>query len=218
MIDLLTLLKRSEKRILTLHPALQVRAFELIKRAYRAGIPISISQALRTIEEQEALYAQGRTAPGNIVTWVRRSYHNFGLAFDFVLLTEDGSDCIWDDDNPGYMQVVELGEILGLESGARWQPSQRDIPHFQLTFGLSINELCNGAHPPLNVEIPTYEEPKEEINMKLDGTAVVKVEDKTVGGILLDGHTFVPIRDVAELLGFEVGWDGATNTVTLIKK
>jgi hypothetical protein len=47
---------------------------------------------------------------------------------------------------------------------------------------------------------------------------VVKVEDKTIGGLNLDGHVFVPIRDVAEILGLEVGWDGATNTVTLTKK
>lgn len=215
MIDLIDLLKKSQKRILTLHPALQVRAFELIKRAYKAGYGILITQALRTIEEQEKLYAQGRTTPGPIVTWVRRSYHNFGLAFDFSILTDDGTDIDWDDNNPGYMTVVELGEGLGLESGSRWQPSQRDIPHFQLTFGLSINDLINGATPG-DVEIPTYEEPKEEIRMILDSTAVIKLEDKTIGGFVLDGHTFAPIREIAELLGLNVGWENGT--VTLTKK
>jgi peptidoglycan L-alanyl-D-glutamate endopeptidase CwlK len=219
MIDLIVLLKRSEQKILTLLPSLQVRAFELIKRAYKAGIPILIDQALRTFEEQDALYAQGRTTPGNIVTWVRRSYHNFGLAFDFVLLTEDGSDCIWEDDNPGYAIVGQIGKDLGMEWGGDWQPSQRDIPHFQITFGLSINKLVAGATIPVNVDIPTYNQPQEEeINMKLDGTSVVKLEEKSIGGLNLDGHVYVPIRDVAELLGLVVGWDGAGNTVTLTRK
>jgi peptidoglycan L-alanyl-D-glutamate endopeptidase CwlK len=215
VIELLALLKRSEKRILTLHPALQVRAFELIKRAYKAGYPIQITQALRTIEEQEKLYAQGRTTEGPVVTWVKRSYHNFGLAFDFAILNDDGSDCIWDDDHPGYMATVELGEGLGLESGARWEPSNRDIPHFQLTFGLSINDLCAGRKPPENVDIPNYEEPKEEINMKFDATTVVKAGEKQVGGIILDGVTFVPVRELAELLGKEVVWNDQDKQVEI---
>ncbi|HJV45281.1 MAG TPA: M15 family metallopeptidase [Bacillota bacterium] len=218
MVELITLLKRSEQRILTLHTALQVRAFELIKRAYKEGYPISVCQALRTIEEQEELYAQGRTAPGNIVTWVRRTYHNFGLAFDYVILTEDGTDCIWEDDN-GYTAIGQIGKELGMEWGGDWEPSQRDMPHFQLTFGLSINDLCAGAKPPENVDLPTYEneqETEEVIEMKFDATTVVKCEDKSVGGIILDGVTFVPVRQLAELLGAKVEWVDGEVQVTKV--
>nr|WP_295770097.1 M15 family metallopeptidase [Rhodoferax sp.] len=39
---------------------------------------------MRSCAEQDALYAQGRTAPGNKVTNAKSgdSNHNFGIAFD----------------------------------------------------------------------------------------------------------------------------------------
>lgn len=36
-------------------------------------------------------------------------------------------------------------------------------------------------------------------------------------GRLIDGHTFVPVRELAELLGCAVNWDNNTHTVTLTK-
>jgi peptidoglycan L-alanyl-D-glutamate endopeptidase CwlK len=37
---------------------------------------------MRTDEEQEEMFAQGRTKPGRIVTWTLNSYHKSGKAFD----------------------------------------------------------------------------------------------------------------------------------------
>jgi len=50
---------------------------------------LKLISGLRTYEEQDALYAQGRTAPGPKVTNAPggHSNHNFGLAFDMVFLT-----------------------------------------------------------------------------------------------------------------------------------
>ncbi|WP_305953442.1 M15 family metallopeptidase [Paenibacillus sp. P32E] len=64
---------------------------------------IVITQGLRTIAEQDALYAQGRTKPGQIVTNARgrTSYHNFGLAVDFALLLPNGSSVSWDTARDG---------------------------------------------------------------------------------------------------------------------
>jgi peptidoglycan L-alanyl-D-glutamate endopeptidase CwlK len=44
----------------------------------------------RTMEEQAALYAKGRTIIGKIVTKAKpgESYHNYGLAFDWVPLKQ----------------------------------------------------------------------------------------------------------------------------------
>ena len=33
-----------------------------------------------------------------------------------------------------------------------------------------------------------------------------------------EGRTYIPIRFIAEAMGYDVGWDGATETVTLTKK
>lgn len=47
------------------------------------------------------------------------------------------------------------------------------------------------------------------INLTVNGE---KVEADT---ILHEGTTYVPIRDVGEMLGKEVGWDGKTNTASI---
>jgi peptidoglycan L-alanyl-D-glutamate endopeptidase CwlK len=136
-----------------------VRAFEHIKRAYKAGYQVQVIQALRTIEEQEALYAQGRTVPGQVVTWVKRSYHNFGLAYDLGILTDDGTDIIWEDD-AGYTALGQIGKSLGLGWGGDWKQTP-DMPHYEFTFGLSINDLCNGVKIP-DVAIPNYDEKRKK--------------------------------------------------------
>ena len=56
------------KDIILCHPRLQAMAGRLIEECGRQGLQIKIGETLRTVEEQDALYAQGRTRPGNIVT------------------------------------------------------------------------------------------------------------------------------------------------------
>jgi hypothetical protein len=48
---------------------------------------------MRSFAEQDALYAQGRTKPGKIVTKARGGFsnHNFGVAFDIGVF-KGGSD------------------------------------------------------------------------------------------------------------------------------
>lgn len=75
---------RSEKTIATLHSEVQPIARALVQKAAQSGIQIKIISGLRTYDEQEALYAQGRSKPGIRVTNARGGYsnHNFGIAFD----------------------------------------------------------------------------------------------------------------------------------------
>ena len=51
-----------------LHPELQKKITELKELCKKNGITIGISECLRTVEEQDALYAKGRTAAGSVVT------------------------------------------------------------------------------------------------------------------------------------------------------
>ena len=71
------------------------------------GVIVEIVQGLRTFAEQDALYAQGRTGPGAIVTQARggESNHNYGLAADL---------CPFTDGKP----VVECADD-GMERGRR---------------------------------------------------------------------------------------------------
>lgn len=108
-------------------PDLQAKAKALVDECDDAGFPIRITSGLRTWEEQEQLYTQGRTAPGQIVTRAKpgMSWHNWGRAFDFCFDHKEP----FGEQHP-WTKVGELGEKLGLEWGGRF--TKPDRPHFQL--------------------------------------------------------------------------------------
>ena len=120
---------RSEKVIATLLAEVQPYARALVTKAAADGITIKVISGLRTYDEQNDLYAQGRTKPGKIVTNARGGFsnHNFGIAFDVGVF--EGSQYL--DESPKYKAVGVLGMDLGLEWGGNWKTIQ-DEPHFQL--------------------------------------------------------------------------------------
>ena len=120
--------ERSERTIGTLLPQVQPLARALIESAAAIGIAIKIISGTRTFAEQDALYEQGRTKSGRIVTNARGGYsnHNFGIAFDIGVF--EGGRYL--DESPAYKAVGALGMKLGLEWGGNWKTIQ-DEPHFQ---------------------------------------------------------------------------------------
>lgn len=130
---------RSEKNIGTLHPEVQPIARALVQKAAANGIQIKIISGLRSYEQQDALYAQGRTAPGPKVTNARGGYsnHNFGIAFDVGVFS--GNSYL--PESPKYKAVGVLGMDMGLEWGGNWT-SVVDQPHFQLrpTWASALSE------------------------------------------------------------------------------
>ena len=110
-------------------PQVQPLARALIESAAAIGIAIKIISGTRTYDEQNALYEQGRTKSGRIVTNARGGYsnHNFGIAFDIGVF--EGGRYL--DESPAYKAVGALGMKLGLEWGGNWKTIQ-DEPHFQL--------------------------------------------------------------------------------------
>lgn len=121
--------ERSERNIATLLPQVQPLARALIESAAAIGIAIKVISGTRTYEEQDALYEQGRTKPGRVVTNARGGYsnHNFGIAFDIGVF--EGGRYL--DESPAYKAVGAIGMKLGLEWGGNWKTIQ-DEPHFQL--------------------------------------------------------------------------------------
>lgn len=114
------------------------------------GIEVRIIVTFRSWDEQDALYAQGRTTPGSIVTDAMGgdSYHNWGLAFDAAPVVN--GVVAWND-TAKFMQMGKLGQQVGLEWGGNWTTFYvplLDMPHFQYTYGLSTEQLLNGARPP----------------------------------------------------------------------
>jgi D-alanyl-D-alanine carboxypeptidase-like protein/LysM domain-containing protein len=126
------------QRLSRLHPIVAVRGHSMLELCAHGGLAVLVTQGLRTWEEQDQLYAQGRTAPGDIVTKAKggESFHNYGLAFDIVVLDAIGK-MDWDSTHPGWTQAAQLGKSAGLEWGGDWV-GFKDRPHFQYTGGLKI--------------------------------------------------------------------------------
>lgn len=114
------------------HPRLQEKAAELKKTCSDRGYKIEIGESFRSAAEQDALYAQGRTKPGQIVTNARgssySSMHQWGIAFDFY--RNDGKGA-YNESGNFFENVGQIGKTLGLEWGGDWT-SPVDRPHFQL--------------------------------------------------------------------------------------
>lgn len=119
------------------HPDLAAAVEKILKAMDILGFPMMITDGVRTTEQQQALYAQGRTKPGNIVTNAdginKLSNHqvhddNLGHAVDCCFVV-DGKPS-WDLRNP-WQLYGRMAVTLGLVWGGSWI-SIHDLPHVEL--------------------------------------------------------------------------------------
>lgn len=130
--------KISILRLEYLHPKVRLDFSNFIEEAEnKLNIVLRISQGLRTMDEQQALYNIGRKISGPIVTNAKAgsSYHNYGLAVDLVVLVNDKID--WNYD---------MGKLLpySIKQQITWGGSWRkfkDKPHFEKTFGINWRDM-----------------------------------------------------------------------------
>lgn len=125
-----------------LRPRTQVKAEAFKKGCAAIGIPVLIYSTLRDEESQNALYAQGRSLPGKIVTNAKGgdSFHQYGVAFDFVPLKDGLPD--WNN-KEAYGKCGAVGRGLALEWGGDFK-TFKDLPHMQDTLGFSVAEYKAG--------------------------------------------------------------------------
>jgi peptidoglycan L-alanyl-D-glutamate endopeptidase CwlK len=134
--------QRTAANIATLHPRAQsaAREFMVLANDIAAshGLTVKIISGLRSYQEQAALYAQGRTAPGPKVTNARAGYsnHNFGTAWDIGLFR--GTRYI--TEHPCYAVIGQAAKSLGLTWGGDFK-SIKDEPHFELPTGLTLAQM-----------------------------------------------------------------------------
>lgn len=158
------------QRIQQLHPKLRAEGLAIyneINAALSGRASVRFSYTLRTFNEQQALFNQGRTTPGKVVTNARagQSFHNYGLAIDIVLLIDKDNNgtyetASWDtagdydaDRVADWMECVKIFRKYGWTWGADWDNDGLtkamgdrdeklvDAPHFQKTFGYSVSQL-----------------------------------------------------------------------------
>jgi len=137
----------ASRAIEELLPPVAMRCLQFIEKCKAEGIEVIITSTYRDFESQERLYAQGRSLPGQIVTYARAgdSWHNWRRAFDFVPL-KNGKP-IWSirgHDKQIWMECGEIGTSLGLEWGGNW-PRHPDYPHMQDRTGKTLLQLKKEA-------------------------------------------------------------------------
>jgi len=121
----------SSRSLDDLRPEIRPMVDVFLASCLAAGIDVLVTCTLRSRDEQAALYAQGRSAPGHTVTDAPagRSAHNFGLALDVVPMVNGKPD--WRGGDPVWKQIGQLGEAAGLQwAGAPGFPFPEE-PHFQ---------------------------------------------------------------------------------------
>ena len=125
-------------------PAVKARVERFIAAAKAEGIDLLVTSTYRDNESQNALYAQGRTAPGKIVTNAKagESFHNFRCAVDVVPIVAGKPR--WDVKDEVWQKIGKLGKAQGLEWAGDWKRF-KEYPHFQYTGGLKLAQLQKGT-------------------------------------------------------------------------
>lgn len=111
------------------------RVKDTLERARREGMDMQTDLVSRTFAQQDALYAQGRTAPGNRVTNARggQSWHNYGLGADLVFSTPNGQPS-WPD-NGNWSRMGQIAADNGLTWGGNWRNPDRPHVEYHPGFG-----------------------------------------------------------------------------------
>jgi peptidoglycan L-alanyl-D-glutamate endopeptidase CwlK len=132
--------------IKSLHPSIQGLAKDVLQDAANQGLDLVITFGNRTNEQQAALYAQGRTAPGPIVTNAPpgSSWHNFGLAFDVAVLVNGKPT--WPTNEALWQKIGAIGKARGLTWGGDFT-SIKDRPHFEYHPGITLADARAGTRP-----------------------------------------------------------------------
>ena len=113
---------------------------KVVKRAIEISeIDFTVMEGVRTLDRQCELYAQGRTAPGKIVTWTMKSKHIEGKAVDLVPYPLDWNDLDKFDKIKNAMFQAAKEIDVNLRWGADWdgdgnyrEKGEYDSPHFEL--------------------------------------------------------------------------------------
>lgn len=132
----------NSRKLEDLLPQVSEKCQQFIDACAKQGIDILITSTYRDFESQTALYNQGRTTPGNIVTNAKagQSFHNYKCAFDFAPQVNGKVD--WNNLEL-FTKCGEIGKSLGLEWAGDWV-SFKEYAHLQYTGGLSLSELQSG--------------------------------------------------------------------------
>jgi len=133
--------KHTQERIKKLHPIVRDEVAQIViacDKALTGRAKIRITQGLRTFQEQNELFAMGRTKLGQKVTHAKagQSIHNYGFAVDICLLIDQkmvswDTAKDWDNDKiSDWFECVKIFIQNGWDWGGNWK-KLKDLPHFE---------------------------------------------------------------------------------------
>lgn len=157
-----------------LHPTLQKKVEELMLLCEMKGYKIGISECVRTVAEQDALYAQGRNGNKepkvtNAKGSTYQSMHQWGVAFDFY--RNDGKGA-YNNTGNFFECVGAIGKSIGLEWGGEWKTPDR--PHFQLPNWGSTSAKLKKEYKTPDKFMATWEKAENKPQTKPQSYPVVK--------------------------------------------
>ena len=189
------------------HPRLQEAFKQLAVKCNAQGLTIGLGECFRTVAEQDALYEQGRTKPGNIVTNARgssySSQHQWGIAFDFY--RNDGQGA-YNESGDFFQRVGQVAKSLGLGWGGDWT-SIVDKPHIYLPDWGSGTNILKQQYGTFDKFKQTWEESQKVWSYQTIGTGAAQVEvtsssliirdapgGKDTGGRYYKGEKIAPLK------------------------
>lgn len=122
----------ADRNLNDLHPIVRDKAEQALAECKAKGIDVLVTCTLRTGEEQNQLFAQGRTEPGRVITNARagQSMHQYGCALDIYPVIGGKPD--FTGTRPEWHVIAGIFKSLGFEWGFDW-PRFKEMPHFQFT-------------------------------------------------------------------------------------
>ena len=140
----------ADRRLSALQPPAYSIFTQFVVQCSAKGVTVLPICTYRSVEEQNDLYAQGRTVHGKIITNARggSSYHQYRCAADIVPLR--GGKILWNVfSSPGVLEpewqvMVDAARSLNIEWAGDWIHF-REYNHFQYTQGISLKDFAAGA-------------------------------------------------------------------------
>lgn len=146
-------------------PVAQTACRLLFQECFKAGIKnVFITETYRSQKRQKYLYEQGRTRPGNIVTWTLDSNHKSRLAWDIAV---GPPQALYDVATLN--RVGDIARKLGITWGGVWS-AKIDRPHFEVK--------------------PNWIMPK---GYKIEGQVIIPTTSKYPVQLIVEGNTTKPI-------------------------
>ena len=137
------------EKIKTAHPILRdelAKHYKEINSKLPANVRLRFTRVFATAEEQHKLFLQ-RPRVTKADAW--QSMHNYGLAFDIVLLYDNDNNGTFElaswEQNKYWLQVATYFKSKGYEWGGDWK-GFKDAPHFQKVFGNTWQSLKAKEH------------------------------------------------------------------------